>query len=84
MGARSLQYRLLTEQAHIAGVLPGIDEHAVILDALRTRQPDLARSAMRDHRARVLEALLEATEVHGVEQTRARVEAQRRLCVAKA
>jgi DNA-binding FadR family transcriptional regulator len=82
--ARSPQYRLLTAKAHVAGVMPRIDEHAVILDALRTRQPERARSAMRDHLARVLESLLEATEVHEMEQARARVEAQRRRYVAKA
>ena len=80
--ARSPQYRLLSDKAHTAGIAPRPDEHATILDALRSRDPNAARSAMRSHLSRVLESLLEATEVHELEQARARVDAQRRRYVA--
>jgi DNA-binding FadR family transcriptional regulator len=75
---RSLQYRLLTEKAHSAGISPPFDEHGYILEALRARDPALARTAMRKHLTLVIEGLLKATEVHEFEQTRARVAAQRK------
>ena len=76
--ARSPQYRLLTDKAHEAGVVPGEDEHANILAALRSRDPAKARAAMRSHITRVLDSLLKATEVHEHEQAQARVDEQRR------
>ena len=76
--ARSPQYRLLSDKAHQAGVTPRVAEHAVILDALRTRDADTARTAMRNHLSNVLESILEATEVHELEQARARVAAHRK------
>jgi DNA-binding FadR family transcriptional regulator len=76
--ARSPQYRLMSSKAHAAGVVPLIHEHAAIIDGLRRRDPDAARDAMRDHLNRVLDSLMEATEVHEVEQARQRVAAQRR------
>ncbi|MBU3076650.1 FadR/GntR family transcriptional regulator [Sphingomonas quercus] len=75
--ARSPQYQLLAAKAHAAGVRPRIEEHAVILEALRTGDPDRARAAMQDHMNHVLESLFEATEVHEMEQARARVAEQR-------
>jgi DNA-binding FadR family transcriptional regulator len=80
--ARSPQYRLLSDKAHGAGVTPRRDEHAVILDALRTRDPETARGAMRNHLTNVLESILAATEVHELEQARARVAAHRKRYVA--
>jgi DNA-binding FadR family transcriptional regulator len=80
--ARSPQYRLMSEKAHAAGVIPRIDEHATIVAALRTREPDKARAAMRNHLTRVLDSLMEATEVQELEQARARVAAQRRRYAA--
>ena len=75
--ARSPQYRLMSEKAHAAGVKPRIDEHAAIVSALRTRDPERARRAMVNHLTRVLEALLEATEVIELEEARRRVAAHR-------
>jgi DNA-binding FadR family transcriptional regulator len=80
--ARSPQYRLLSNKAHDAGVVPRLDEHVGILEALRSRNAAAARAAMRSHLSRVLESLLEATEVQEVEQARARVDAQRRRYTA--
>jgi DNA-binding FadR family transcriptional regulator len=76
--ARSPQTQLLSAKAHAAGVVPIIDEHAAILSALRTRSPQAARAAMHSHLTRVLDSLLAATEVHELEQARARIAAERR------
>jgi DNA-binding FadR family transcriptional regulator len=75
---RSPQYRLLTNKAHEARVVPRDDEHAKVLDALRARDPARARAAMRSHITHVVDALLKATEVHELEQVKARVDEQRR------
>lgn len=80
--ARSPQYKLLSDKAHAAGVVPLIDEHAAIVDALRRREPDDARAAMRGHLTRVLDSIMAATEVHELEQARERVAAQRRRYAA--
>src|SRR6478735_790990 len=75
---RSPQYRFLTDKAHEARVVPRDDDHAKILDALRSRDPARARAAMRSHIAHVVDSLLNATEVHELEQAKARVDEQRR------
>lgn len=75
--ARSPQYLLLAAKAAAAGVRPRIEEHAAILEVLRGGDPDRARRVMQDHLTGVLESLLEATEVHELEQARARVAAHR-------
>ena len=75
---RSPQYRLLTDKAHEARVVPREDEHAKILDALRSRDPAKARAVMRAHITGVVDSLLRATEVHELEQAKARVDEQRR------
>jgi DNA-binding FadR family transcriptional regulator len=75
---RSPQYRFLTDKAHDARVVPLEDEHAKILNALRSRDPAKARAAMRSHLTSVVNSLLKATEVHELEQAKARVDEQRR------
>lgn len=75
---RSPQYNLLAHKAHEAGIGPDVDEHAAIIAALRRRDPVDARNAMRMHLSRVIETLLEATEVHELEQVRQRLNAQRK------
>lgn len=75
--AQSPQSRLLSHKAHEAGIGPDVDEHAVILEALRARDPARARAAMLRHLERVLESLLKATEVHEIEEVLARVAMQR-------
>ena len=81
---RSPQYRLLSDKARAAGVTPRSDEHMMILNAVRSRDASVARRAMHTHLSRVLSWLLEATEVHEVEQARERANAQRRRYVASA
>ena len=82
--ARSPQTQSLSAKAHAAGVTPRIDEHAAILQALRSREPEVARRAMREHLTRVLDSLLAATEVQELEQARARIAAERRRYGASA
>ena len=66
------------------GVKPRIDEHRAIADALRSRSPSKARAAMRRHLSRVIDGLLDATEVEVLEEARKRVNRQRaRYGVAK-
>ncbi|WP_267382646.1 MULTISPECIES: FadR/GntR family transcriptional regulator [unclassified Sphingomonas] len=67
----------MLERARSVGVQPRIDEHQVILKALRARDPAAARTAMRDHLARVIEGLLKATEIDTMERARAEVEGKR-------
>jgi DNA-binding FadR family transcriptional regulator len=67
----------MLERARSVGVQPRIDEHLDILQALRERDPVAARAAMRDHLARVIEGLLQATEIDTMERTRAELEVKR-------
>ena len=54
-----------------------VDEHAAILDALKERNPDKARKAMRAHFSRLIENLLVASEQHAIEEARRRSHANR-------
>jgi GntR family transcriptional repressor for pyruvate dehydrogenase complex len=67
----------MLERARNVGVRPRIDEHLVILDALRRRDPAAARTAMRDHLERVIDGLLQATEIDTMERARAEVAGRR-------
>lgn len=78
MRFRSPQSRMLTTKAHAAGVKPRVEEHVAIVDALKRGDPELARAAMRLHLGRVLDTLLETTEIHEIGQARERVELQRK------
>ncbi|QMW24426.1 FadR/GntR family transcriptional regulator [Sandaracinobacteroides saxicola] len=80
--ARSPQTKLLTLKAQQAGIIPREDEHSAIVDALRRRDPEAARRAMHTHLSRAVDSLLAATEVHEVEQARARVAAERQRYAA--
>lgn len=64
-------------RARDAGIQPPVDEHRIVLDALKARDPDAARQAMRDHLARVTESLLIATEADVLDRARLRVEERR-------
>jgi DNA-binding FadR family transcriptional regulator len=78
---RSPQSVRFLEHVRAHGVKPIIDEHAAILDALRKRDPALARAAMRQHLHSVMDGVLAATEVEEVEKARAAVAAQRQRFV---
>jgi GntR family hexuronate regulon transcriptional repressor len=62
----------MLERARRVGVQPRVSEHRRILDALRKHDPKAARSAMRDHLARVIEDLLQATEPDALDGTPAK------------
>lgn len=64
-------------RARRKGVNPRSDEHQLILDALRKRDPVAARDAMRRHLRRVVEDLLEATEMEALERARSESHSRR-------
>jgi GntR family transcriptional repressor for pyruvate dehydrogenase complex len=68
----------MAQKAHAVGLGPVIEEHRTILDAIASGDAEQARAAMRGHLNRVLHDLLDATEVHEIEQVRARLMENRR------
>lgn len=74
---RSPLCRHILEKARSVGVQPRIDEHRELLDALRARDPQWARRAMREHLERVIDGLLVATEMEAIERARSEVAAKR-------
>ncbi|MBN6149394.1 FadR family transcriptional regulator [Xanthomonas sp. AmX2] len=58
------------------------DEHAAILQALRTRDPAKARNAMRNHFQRLFESMLEATENQALAEIRRRTQQDRERFLA--
>ncbi len=64
--------------ARTANIKPVVDEHSAVLLALRARDPNAARAAMRTHLSAVLDYLLFATEERAVEEARKAVAAKRR------
>ncbi len=74
---RSPQCILTFEKTRDKGHKPVIEEHRLIVEALRQRDPVAARKAMRDHLTRVLQYLLESTEFDAVEEVRAKAAEQR-------
>lgn len=53
------------------------DEHSDILEALRARDPDAARVAMRNHFARLLKSMLDVSEQRAFEELRRQTTASR-------
>ena len=49
-----------------------VNEHSEVMDALRKRDPEAARSAMRGHFSRLLKALLDVSEQQAIEEARRR------------
>lgn len=62
MRETSAQAALLHAKARNANVKPVVDEHRVIVDALRARDPEAARGAMRAHLSAVIQSLLLVTD----------------------
>ncbi|MBW8783057.1 MAG: FadR family transcriptional regulator [Novosphingobium sp.] len=60
--SNSPEAALLHAKARTANIKPVVDEHTAVLEALRRRDPEAARTAMRAHLSAVLESLLFATE----------------------
>lgn len=75
---RSPLCRHMFEQARREGVNPRVEEHRLIVDALRDGNSEAARTAMRAHLRRVIDDLLAATEFDQIERARIEAEARRR------
>ncbi|WP_310593394.1 FadR/GntR family transcriptional regulator [Pedomonas mirosovicensis] len=71
-------------QAHREGVTPRVEEHRLIVDALKARDPKRAREAMRAHLRRVTDDLLAATELELIQRARAEAQARRSRIVRRA
>jgi GntR family transcriptional regulator, hexuronate regulon transcriptional repressor len=74
---RSPQCVRLLEKTRDKGYKPVLNEHDAIIAALKDRDPAAARAAMRDHLSRVLNYLLDASEVEALEEAKAKLAAQR-------
>lgn len=59
------------------GSKPRIEEHRKILNAIKRRDAEGARNAVRDHLQRVVQQLLDATEAEALEAARRQVDAAR-------
>lgn len=69
---------LLHAKARAANVRPVVEEHRVILDALRSRNPTRARAAMRSHLGAVIDHLLFTTEERAVAEARQAIASTRK------
>ena len=69
----SLLARRMYQRVRNRGVKPSIEEHKVIYEALKNRDAQAARTAMRAHLLRVIDNILEATEIEAVEAARNKV-----------
>src|SRR5688572_3490795 len=76
--ARSPQSHLMDDKGRASGLKPPIAEHTAIVRALKRRDPEAARAAMHEHITRVIEDMLEATEVEELERARAVAAEKRR------
>jgi DNA-binding FadR family transcriptional regulator len=81
--ARSPQTHLADDRVRAKGMKPPIDEHAAIVRALKRRDPEAARAAMQKHISRVIERLLEHTEVREMQRVRETAAAKRRLYASR-
>ncbi len=77
MRSASPECALLLEKARTANVQPVVDEHLAIVAALRSRDANRARQAMRAHLSAVIEHLLFAIEEETIETVRADLESKR-------
>ncbi|MDF7774941.1 FadR/GntR family transcriptional regulator [Sphingomonas sp. AOB5] len=64
-------------RAKKGGITPRIEEHRPMVEALRARDPEAARNAMRAHLRTVVDDLLEATELEAMERARNEIDARR-------
>jgi GntR family transcriptional repressor for pyruvate dehydrogenase complex len=74
---KSLLCRTMLARAAANRVRPVAEEHRAVLQALKTRDPQSARKAMRSHLDQVIDALFKATELETLERAKSDVEAKR-------
>jgi DNA-binding FadR family transcriptional regulator len=77
MRYRSALCEYYFRRAREAGIQPPMDEHRLVLDALRARDSEGARQVMRDHLTHVTQNLLIASEEDVRERARLQVEEKR-------
>jgi len=70
---RSTLTRRMYQIVRDSGVKPSIDEHKKVYEALKVRDAQAARALMRAHLMRVIDSILQATEVEAVEAARKQV-----------
>jgi GntR family transcriptional regulator, hexuronate regulon transcriptional repressor len=74
---RSPQCVRLFDKSRNRGNQPVVNEHKAIVDALQSGDPAAARAAMRTHLSKVLDYLLDSSEVEAIEQAKAKIAEQR-------
>ncbi|MEP9402386.1 FadR/GntR family transcriptional regulator [Sphingomonas sp. VNH70] len=84
MRDRSPLARRIFSRSKSCSMEPRIREHRLIIDAMRRRDPNAARQAMRNHLDRVIDLLLATTETDAVEQAKSEARAQRERMAARA
>jgi GntR family transcriptional repressor for pyruvate dehydrogenase complex len=75
--ARSPLSANIFARAKRGGITPRVEEHRTIVEALRARDPEAARLAMRSHLRGVVDDLLAATETEVMERARSELDARR-------
>jgi GntR family hexuronate regulon transcriptional repressor len=67
---RSPLTKRMYEKVRNSGVKPCVDEHRKVYEALKAHDAQAARNLMRAHLLRVIDGILEATEIEAVEAAR--------------
>ena len=62
--------RRMYQTARNSGIKPSIEEHKEVYEALKSRDAQKARALMRAHLTRVIDSILQATEIEAVEAVR--------------
>jgi len=70
---RSTLTKRMYQTVRATGVKPSIDEHREVYEALKAHNAQSARLLMRSHLMRVIDCILQATEVEAVEAARKQV-----------
>ena len=70
---RSTLTRRMYQTVRDSGVKPSVEEHRDIYEALKAHDAHAARALMREHLMRVIDGILQATEVEAVEAARKKV-----------
>lgn len=77
MRETSLLSREIYQKVRASGVRPIVNEHREIYNALKERNPQAARAAMRKHLMNVIDSILDATEIEALNAARLEVSKHR-------